>query len=461
MCKLIVTFFLVFSLSVQAATPAVTEGDTQTFLGPIKVVGEIYKWVGGVLGTAAQATVAPITLYVETTGSDSNNCLTVGTACLTIQAAVNRIPKEVNHNVQITVGAGTFGGFVLAGFRVSAYPTTMIIEGTMAEPTLGSGGKTNATSDAVGGSTITLVDADGGWNVDELRGMSVQIGTARRVIRSNTASEITFAGTWSSSCNSKAYQILEQKTVITSLVQSLVDACIHVYNNSSVNSGFTVSRFKLAPVAGDMGVFATANNGFTLRDLWSVGVATGQVGFQIQHNSGVVTAWNITATGSLHGVNILNNPVMGQLRLFSYGNTLTGVSLQNAYGLGVFSVQLTADNNASTGISVLNCSGFTHSTSGFFTHVSANNNGGPGMVVGGGEIGIVGAMLTGTGNATFGVRVERFGRLVINGAATITGATGDFSLDLLGTVAGTWATDLAAAGDSITNVSDGTWIIRR
>lgn len=47
-------------------------------------------------------------LYVATNGSDSNNCLTALTPCLTIQAALNKIPLIDGGIYQINVGAGTF-----------------------------------------------------------------------------------------------------------------------------------------------------------------------------------------------------------------------------------------------------------------------------------------------------------------------------------------------------------------
>jgi hypothetical protein len=54
------------------------------------------------------ATPGPITLYVSTTGNDSNDGLTIGTALRNIQTAINRIPQIVNHAVTINVAAGTY-----------------------------------------------------------------------------------------------------------------------------------------------------------------------------------------------------------------------------------------------------------------------------------------------------------------------------------------------------------------
>ena len=49
-----------------------------------------------------------LTYYVSTTGNDSNNGSTVGTAFLTIAKAISRIPQVVNHTVTINVAVGSY-----------------------------------------------------------------------------------------------------------------------------------------------------------------------------------------------------------------------------------------------------------------------------------------------------------------------------------------------------------------
>ncbi len=459
MKKLVTTLFLFISLPVLAAMPPVIEGDTQTFLGSIKAVGDIYRWLDSVLSKSLQTTVEPIALYVETTGNDSNDCLTVGTACLTIQEALDRLPKVIKHNVSVTVGEGTFAGFFVDGFHVPAYPTTMVVQGTRGQPTLASGGKTSATADA-GGDTITLVDADGGWNVDELRGYVVQIGTVRRPIRSNTANTINLAAAFSSTCSSKAYTILEVKTTITAKTFSASTACIHIQGVSSANSGLSISSFELSPTgATQYGVVVLNANGLTLGDMYASGTASSM--YQVQHCPGPINMYNLFATGTGTGYNLLSISNISQLRLFAYGMSSSGIALQACHGLGVFGIELIADSCGAGGIFILDSFGLVHSTAAFIKRISASNNTLFGMLIAGGELSAVGASITGTGNSTYGAVVSRFGKLIINGTPTLTGASGDYAMNEELTDTGTWATDLASTGDSVFSINDGSVIIRR
>ncbi len=133
MRQLILIVFISFGTA-YAATPAVTEGDTQTFLGPVRVAGEIYQWMYKILGTAQVATTEPITMYVETTGSDtSGDGLSVGTAFKTIGHALAVLPKNIKDNVTINVGEGNFDGFMITNFSIdqNAYLTVQGRMGTL------------------------------------------------------------------------------------------------------------------------------------------------------------------------------------------------------------------------------------------------------------------------------------------------------------------------------------------
>ncbi|MDF2570490.1 MAG: hypothetical protein K0R55_2094 [Sporomusa sp.] len=69
------------------------------------------------LGLRPTMTTADITYYVATTGNDSNDGLTSGTAFKTIQKAIDSIPQIVNHTVTINVAAGTYAESVsIQGF---------------------------------------------------------------------------------------------------------------------------------------------------------------------------------------------------------------------------------------------------------------------------------------------------------------------------------------------------------
>jgi len=153
-------------------------------------------------------TSAALTYYVATTGDNANDGLTVGTPLLTIQAAIDRLPKKITHAVAIVVAAGTYVGDVIVGdFQLlvgtgstsSAGGASITIQGptTWTVATLGSGtasGTVTAYVAAVGATATlgTLTDSGQSWTVDALKGLfllNVATGS-RRAIVSNTATTV-------------------------------------------------------------------------------------------------------------------------------------------------------------------------------------------------------------------------------------------------------------------------------
>lgn len=64
-----------------------------------------------------RSTTANITYYVATTGSDTTGDGTIGLPFRTIQFAIAKLPKVINHNVIINVSAGTYSeNIVISGF---------------------------------------------------------------------------------------------------------------------------------------------------------------------------------------------------------------------------------------------------------------------------------------------------------------------------------------------------------
>lgn len=328
MRRLLTLLVLIFALPVLAATPAVTEGDTQTFLGPIKVVGELYRWVGSVLGKSVQATVAPITLYVETTGSDSNDCLSVSTACLTIQAALDRIPKVINHAVTVTVGIGNFAGFMVSGFQEATYPNQLIIQGTIGAFVPATGWQ-SGTADGAGGSTEKLVDTGAGWTANNLRGALLFIGTEYRTIRDNTADTIEVVGAFTATCNGKAYSIVEQKTVINA---DAPRAGTRIYMNGSYTrgDGILIRDFKTS--GGTNAVWQHNTSGTRLERIYAKDYTSFGITLQLVESASV---YDLTATTSVTSTGyaiFLSDALIGVIyRLFVF-------SAANVYGIRMYNV---------------------------------------------------------------------------------------------------------------------------
>lgn len=80
-------------------------------------VTEVDERVTQHLDETAKKTTANITYYISTTGNDSNDGLTSGTALKTIQAAINKLPQIVNHSIIINISQGTYSEAVeIIGF---------------------------------------------------------------------------------------------------------------------------------------------------------------------------------------------------------------------------------------------------------------------------------------------------------------------------------------------------------
>lgn len=172
-------------------------------------------------------TTAAADYFVETTGSDTNDCKTVPTACLTIQGALKKVPKRIAHPVTITVGAGSFGCAYLSDYHFdppalgAATGAYLLLQGTLATSTLATGSATG-TSTAAAGPTFnpmtfgTITDTGQAWTVNDLRGRFVLVGSTRRTIISNTATSLTYAGSTSlGSGAGLAYTVQDSSTVLT------------------------------------------------------------------------------------------------------------------------------------------------------------------------------------------------------------------------------------------------------
>lgn len=146
------------------------------------------------------------TYFVATTGSDSNNCQVSGSPCLTIQGALNKVPKLLRDQVTISITAGTYGGFTISGFTYDTSIQTatggLLIDGALATSTLATGSATGtaagAGQSAGSGSTFgVLCDSGATWTVNDLRGrfLTTALPTNTALaISSNTATCITVVG---------------------------------------------------------------------------------------------------------------------------------------------------------------------------------------------------------------------------------------------------------------------------
>ena len=176
---------------------------------------------GGALLKRQYQTYGALTYFVDPTGSDSNACTATGTsACATLQGVINKIPRNVRHNVTISVATGTYTGLTaITGFNIGPtvdqtvtgaatialavpLPSIAITGASWVNATLGTGtatGTLTATPVAPTVSPIafgTLTDSGQAWTPGALKGMyfNPTSGTAlnnRVVIADNTATTIS------------------------------------------------------------------------------------------------------------------------------------------------------------------------------------------------------------------------------------------------------------------------------
>jgi hypothetical protein len=207
---------------VASAAFAQTQAYPDGYLGPPSASSSL-----GLNGTPL-ATTAATTLFVDCTlGNDSNTCTASGaSACLTIQGAVNRIPKWVRHPVTVNVAAGTCpaGAYMesfsfqpgVGGNSGGAY---IEIAGTrtLSADAVNSGTTTSATQLA-GNSFPTLTPVSAGVALNAYRGKLLFInggtGTGETLaIYGNAAGAngvITLAGKWPITPNATStWQILD------------------------------------------------------------------------------------------------------------------------------------------------------------------------------------------------------------------------------------------------------------
>jgi hypothetical protein len=172
-------------------------------------------------------TSAAMTLYVATTGLDTNDG-SVNRPLLTIQAAINKVPKTIKHPVTINVGAGTFDGAYIEGFT-STYANSLTIKGALAQAVLPTGPSIGTITSSTEGDwqiptagTVTVTGA--GWTVDSMKGKIFEItggggyhGVSNlnyMVITSNTVDTITFVSQAFSLDGTTTYRILDWSTTI-------------------------------------------------------------------------------------------------------------------------------------------------------------------------------------------------------------------------------------------------------
>lgn len=175
-----------------------------------EVISETSDALSDLETSKVEKTTESITLYVETTGSDTTGNGTASSPFATIEKAISLLPKHILHDVDIIVGEGNFAGFRLDDFNVYR-GGHLNVEGTIGAFSPATG---NASGTATGGDTNTIIDSGQSWTDSDLIGKLALVGGEYRWIKSNTATEIEICSAFSATASGKSYQIVELKTVL-------------------------------------------------------------------------------------------------------------------------------------------------------------------------------------------------------------------------------------------------------
>ena len=424
-------------------------------------------------GALYSTTEGPITLYVNaTTGLDGNDG-TISSPFATIQTALDTLPNEIRHPVNIEVAEGNYPGFYVSGFTFMAPESPALgsflqIKGTLVPATLSTGANGGFVSSASTGSGQvfgTLTDSSQSWTTNELKGKVVEIISGVGLtafpqvfpITANTSTSLTIAGNWATTPTSgSGYSIKSWGTNIVSPVDipatataasfpTLGGAAYVACNNVFAATDIVVmTNLNLAGSTNSAVIRGNGGVGFLQCNLSGT---TGRLSVANATELRVRRCVSIGSPGLLH-FNFGNNDSQSN---FTIQNCLidtgsTGVGLNQCYG-GVFtSCQL---NSLTTAVSAAGLEGrvqfascrFDTGTNCFFTNNGAGQAGfqsyslnlcdisnfttainmtSPGCVILAG--------ITGSGNGTI-INANQGAKIKVLSSVAVTGSSNDILLD--------------------------------
>lgn len=157
------------------------------------------------------------TIYVETTGNDQNDGLTINRPLRTIQRANELLASyDIRADVIVKVGAGSFDGFVCsvgANYRSTPNANASVrFQGSTVDQVVGT-----QTGGSRTGVLFTMSDSTKVWTVDQFKDMLIErvngTTTSYYPIVSNTATDIVFVSPFAS-FTSSAYRVVSLATTI-------------------------------------------------------------------------------------------------------------------------------------------------------------------------------------------------------------------------------------------------------
>ena len=201
------------------------------------------------------ATAADATYWVDAVnGSDSDSGLTLATAFKTIMRAVNLVPQQVLHKVEIKVKAGTYAETLIitqttGPVTANCYLKITGQDWTVVTPTTGAA---NGTFTSTATNVLTLAAA--GWTVNDLQGRFLHVTSGAKSgsyipICSNTATGIETPYYAASGIGNASFEIVTPAAVITKTVGQTRGAFIGggSYTASSATYGLVFANLHFNP----------------------------------------------------------------------------------------------------------------------------------------------------------------------------------------------------------------------
>jgi hypothetical protein len=375
-----------------------------------------------------------ITLAVTTAGADVNpsrpHPIVSGDQTafpfLTIQAAINALPAFSAYRRLINVGANgsAWTGYNLSGFQGGG---DVLLKFATSAPTL-----TGPTSGAAGvGTTTTTINLPTGsgtnWATDTLRGLYVTVASSDasiptiRPIKSKTNTSFTFDAI-PGVASGTAFNIVKTNTTLGAGASTYLTynvGGVYTYNSAPVRTLFA------APAAGlDYGLYSTGNalidhHGLALKntvtyqsvycnaDLYStLNDSYMNAGSFLMQNGTTEELQNLVADGGIGMVSGCNSAIIqADMQSITSGIPLTVRRCNNVL-IGFNG----ASNTAAAALLLDSCTSMTMQNAG----------------------------LTGSANSAYGAEFTNGGQYNCSGA-TITGASGDFTIDGSVSASQTWA----------------------
>lgn len=471
----ILSFILAFFLPIAAGAvdlcPTITKDGTTEKNCDLKFTGDV-EFTGTVTGAAPEGALTKddavgynVQLYVDPLGSDDNECTSGGSAaCLTIQAAIDKVPHVVTKAYNISVKTGTYKGFKITNRHFSdagpsfSYGRINLFCGNSV--TTGS----QATGTITGGTDYSFTDNTKNWPVNQFRGSKVGSGGAYFVVASNTSDTVYFAqknvNGWDAG---ESYTVNESRCEITNYIgvgayNRIVVEDVRGDTNRGDSGHVAIRNFLVSGATTNYPTVIIKNSSYVQLQEIILRSSPFTPGWAaVVENVDTLDLRGISSSASEHGA-------------FYFKNVGTVIDLGGivAYGVGSDSADAAVtfiDCGRVDGVGVYvdttgagNCVDFIGQQIVKAQRLNLNNCAGDAVHVGRGSLFVRNGytdsgVFLGSGNGGYGVSLSPFSNFVFRTGTNVTGTSGDITLDN-GATSLVWGTEFASDGDVVVNSSD-------